>query len=434
MSSKQPAVSVRGLGKSYVIAHKAGRATDLHETIVDWLRNPLGDGRQEKETFWALRDVDFEIRRGESIGVIGRNGAGKSTLLKLLSRITAPTTGGMDLFGRVASLLEVGTGFHPELTGRENVYLNGTILGMTRREIDRKFDQIVGFSGVERFLDTPVKRYSSGMHVRLAFAVAAHLDTDILIIDEVLAVGDAAFQKKCLGKIGDVLHGGRTVLFVSHNMSAVSALCDRVLLLEKGRLTFDGPTLEGIARYVRAAAQTPAVDLSALTNRLGKHEYGILTALSLFDTSGHPCDHFPMGDTVVVELELDLKRRVYPAEVGFAVRNSFGVAIHYFVSAWEGLELDLAPGKHRFRITIPQVLVYPGTYTLTPWMKRQGEPIDDQIDDPIQITIGGADVTGHNAYFERYSSSKVEVYCPSEWTHCTDSPSREPAVSRGSHD
>ena len=227
MSSKDLAVSVRGLSKSYVIAHNMNRPTNLREAIVDRFRHPLGNGGQDHEMFWAIKNMDFDIRSGEVVGIIGRNGAGKSTLLKILSRITWPTTGEIDIHGRVSSLLEVGTGFHPELTGRENVFLNGSILGMSRREIKQKFDEIVDFAGVEKFLDTPVKRYSSGMYVRLAFAVAANLDPEILIVDEVLAVGDAQFQQKCLGKMQDVArHAGRTILFVSHNMNAVLQLCE----------------------------------------------------------------------------------------------------------------------------------------------------------------------------------------------------------------
>src|SRR4051794_37460451 len=212
MSSGDIAVSVRGLSKAYTIAHNAERQVTLAEQMLQRLRNPFK--RAQTETFWALKDVDFDIKKGDVVGIIGRNGAGKSTLLKVLSRITQPTAGEIDLYGRVGSLLEVGTGFHPELTGRENIYLNGAILGMSRREIDREFDAIVEFAGIEQFLDTPVKRYSSGMYVRLAFAVAAHLDPEILIIDEVLAVGDLEFQNKCLGKMKDVATSGRTVLFV----------------------------------------------------------------------------------------------------------------------------------------------------------------------------------------------------------------------------
>ena len=217
------------------------------------LRKLQGKVGGSVEEFWALKDVNLEIQQGEVVGFIGRNGAGKSTLLKILSRITAPTTGEIRLHGRVGSLLEVGTGFHPELTGRENVYLNGSILGMSRREIQSKFDEIVEFSGVEKFLDTPVKRYSSGMYVRLAFAVAAHLEPELLVVDEVLAVGDAEFQKKCLGKMGEVAKTGRTVLFVSHNMAAVSELCSRVMILQSGHVIADGPTTSIVSQYLADA-------------------------------------------------------------------------------------------------------------------------------------------------------------------------------------
>ncbi len=237
MSSKDIAISVRDLGKAYTIARDQEQHITLTEMLLSRLSNPLR--RPKMDTFWALKDLSFDINQGEVVGIIGRNGAGKSTLLKVLSRITEPTTGAVDLFGRVGSLLEVGTGFHPELTGRENIFLNGAILGMNRPEIKKHFDAIVDFAGVSKFLDTPVKRYSSGMYVRLAFAVAAHLSTEILIIDEVLAVGDAEFQKKCLSKMSDVASAGRTVLFVSHNMGAVQQLCNRVLRLVSGQLIAD---------------------------------------------------------------------------------------------------------------------------------------------------------------------------------------------------
>ncbi len=231
---------------------------------VPWRRRAVAAGRPEaEEEFWALRDVSFEIKRGEMVGIIGRNGAGKSTLLKILSRITEPTTGRIALRGRVASLLEVGTGFHPELTGRENIFLNGAILGMHRHEIKAKFDEIVAFAEVEKFLDTPVKRYSSGMYVRLAFAVAAHLEPEILIVDEVLAVGDAEFQQKCLGKMSEVAHDGRTVLFVSHSMQAISTLTRRCLLLNKGACQFDGPTAAATAAYLKSSGSDQAAYVGA---------------------------------------------------------------------------------------------------------------------------------------------------------------------------
>jgi lipopolysaccharide transport system ATP-binding protein len=251
------AIRVENLGKNYVLAHhRVGRKyVALRDVIAEGFKSLFKshEPKTTSEIFWALREISFQIPQGEAVGIIGRNGAGKSTLLKLLSRITEPTTGRIEIDGRVASLLEVGTGFHPELTGRENIFLNGAILGMGRLEIKRKFDEIVAFAEIEKFLDTPVKRYSSGMYMRLAFAVAAHLEPEILVIDEVLAVGDAKFQKKCLGKMSEVSKAGRTVLFVSHNMSAVQNLCTRGILLEGGLLTFDGPVADAIERYADAS-------------------------------------------------------------------------------------------------------------------------------------------------------------------------------------
>jgi lipopolysaccharide transport system ATP-binding protein len=270
------AVSVRNLSKAYTIAHDAPKHTTMAEALVQRLKHPLRrQGR--RETFWAIQDVSFEIKKGEVVGIIGRNGAGKSTLLKILSRITVPTSGEADLYGRVGSLLEVGTGFHAELTGRENIYLNGQILGMRRREIARQFDEIVDFSGVEQFLDTPVKRYSSGMYVRLAFAVAAYLQSEILVVDEVLAVGDAEFQKKCLGKMKDVATGGRTVLFVSHNMQAVSVLCNRGVLLSAGRVAYDGNVEQAVDLYLQSYAASNGAT-SDLDRRPGTGEYRFVSA------------------------------------------------------------------------------------------------------------------------------------------------------------
>lgn len=255
------AIKVENISKAYRIGVKEQRHDTLGAAIASWAKSPFRnfkklkslsnfDNQNDKDIFWALKDINFEVKRGEVLGIIGKNGAGKSTLLKILSRITEPTDGRIEIYGRVASLLEVGTGFNPELTGRENVYLNGTILGMTKKEIDIKFDEIISFSGIGKFIDTPVKRYSSGMKVRLAFAVAAHLDPEILIIDEVLAVGDAEFQKKCMGKMDELSKGeGRTVLFVSHSMPAVKDLCSSCILLNNGRIIKEGDTTEVIAYY-----------------------------------------------------------------------------------------------------------------------------------------------------------------------------------------
>ena len=255
-------INIENIGKRYLIGHQRSNGNGMREIVEGALRAPLSllrksleQRKQKVEEFWALKDVSLNVEQGEVVGVIGPNGAGKSTLFKILSRITQPTCGRIHLKGRVASLLEVGTGFHPELTGRENIYMNGAILGMTRREIRKKFDEIVAFSEVEKFLDTPVKRYSSGMYVRLAFAVAAHLEPEILLVDEVLAVGDAAFQQKCMGKIDQVARGGRTILFVSHNMAAIARLCGRAFRIEGGRVVDSGDTERVVARYLSSGAR-----------------------------------------------------------------------------------------------------------------------------------------------------------------------------------
>ena len=260
-SLKKKSIIAKGLSKQYIIGGKEQYYESFREYLISLLKSPFRKyktlkGDVSENLFWALQDVSFDINEGEIVGVIGHNGAGKSTLLKILSRITMPTAGEVQINGRVASLLEVGTGFHPELTGRENIYLNGSILGMTRSQIDKNFDEIVAFAEIEKFLDTPVKRYSSGMYVRLAFAVAAHLDSDVLLVDEVLAVGDQKFQKRCFGKLDEVSRAGRTVLFVSHNLSAVSRLCSKVMVLDKGRVKFYGDIAEGITFYNKQLSET----------------------------------------------------------------------------------------------------------------------------------------------------------------------------------
>jgi lipopolysaccharide transport system ATP-binding protein len=266
-------ITVEGLSKLYRIGARRPQGGSLRDSLMSVLKHPLslltGNGHFRREEFWALKDVSFEVEQGEVVGIIGRNGAGKSTLLKILSRITQPTTGRIELHGRVGSLLEVGTGFHPELTGRENIYLNGSILGMRRKDIQRKFDEIVAFAEVDRFIDTPVKHYSSGMYVRLAFAVAAHLEPEILIVDEVLAVGDTVFQRKCLGKMGDVAKEGRTVLFVSHSMAAVQNLCQRAIYLSDGTVTIDGATESVIGKYIETSSASARGLLADRTDRKG---------------------------------------------------------------------------------------------------------------------------------------------------------------------
>jgi lipopolysaccharide transport system ATP-binding protein len=312
MGAPEVMIEARNLGKSYRIGRKEERRDTLRDVIVDLAKAPwrrlVKGGGAGPEIIWALDDVSFEVKSGEVLGIIGRNGAGKSTLLKILSRITAPTRGRVELRGRVGSLLEVGTGFHPELTGRENIYLNGAILGMSRKEIKARFDEIVDFAGIEKFMDTPVKRYSSGMYVRLAFAVAAHLEPEILLVDEVLAVGDAAFQKKCLGKMGSVIQEGRTVLFVSHNMAAVETLCQRVMLLDQGSVRSVGEARTVIGDYLAAANRPTAGndgewDLSGLPRAPGHRP--ILRHLTMSDQAGRTTSVLRCGDDLTLRMDYD---------------------------------------------------------------------------------------------------------------------------------
>jgi lipopolysaccharide transport system ATP-binding protein len=297
-----PIIAAHDIGKRYVLGASAQRTNSLREALTAAVSAPARwfARRPPGPEFWALRDVTFGVEAGQVMGIIGRNGAGKSTLLKVLSRITEPTTGRIELRGRIASLLEVGTGFHPELTGRENVYLNGTILGMRRREIDRKFDEIVDFAEVRRFIDTPVKRYSSGMYVRLAFAVAAHLEPEILVIDEVLAVGDAEFQRKCLGKMRDVAHEGRTVLFVSHNMAAIRGLCTRAIVMDGGRIALDGSVDRAISAYL-AGVQSGVTDRATWSYRHRGQRVSVVGVEVLVD--GVPTATVQSGDRVTFRVQ-----------------------------------------------------------------------------------------------------------------------------------
>lgn len=304
-------VSVENLSKQYRLG-VIGNQT-LYEDLNRWwakvrgLPDPLekigevDHGNRADGLLWALRDINFQLKQGEVLGVIGRNGAGKSTLLKILSKVTGPTTGQIKIKGRIASLLEVGTGFHPELTGRENIYLNGAILGMSRDEISRKFDEIISFSEVEKFVDTPVKRYSSGMYVRLAFAVAAHLDPEIMVVDEVLAVGDAAFQRKCLGKLSENAGEGRTVLFVSHNMAAINRLCSRAILLDRGKLIADGPAPEITAKYLAGVAEESGIRRWVETQAPGSEEVRLLE-INIFDESGEAKSVFEVSEDIFIKL------------------------------------------------------------------------------------------------------------------------------------
>ena len=347
-------ISVRGLSKSYTIVHNEVKHSTLTETLLHRLRRPFA--KAETETFWALRDVSFDIQHGDVVGVIGRNGAGKSTLLKVLSQITEPTGGEIDIYGRVGSLLEVGTGFHAELSGRENIYLNGAILGMRRSEIQRQFDAIVDFAGIEQFLDTPVKRYSSGMYVRLAFAVAAHLSSDVLIVDEVLAVGDAEFQKKCLGKMKDVAQSGRTVLFVSHHMQSVSVLCGKALYLERGQVRYLGEVPTAIDYYLRSFEKSGSQDESPV-RRSGTGELRI--------TSAAPArEHFESGEEKVVHFTIE---RVKPFTGKFylscLLMDELGFTVLHCDSRLVGHWIEVSD-KHEGRLRIRSPWLKPGSYRL----------------------------------------------------------------------
>jgi len=416
------AIVTKGLGKRYALNRGStiSRYKTVRDTVIEGVSRLAGTaisgkaGKPAVDEFWALRDVDFELQQGDRLGIIGRNGAGKSTLLKVLSRITEPTEGAIRMKGRVASLLEVGTGFHPELSGRENILLNGAVLGMRREEIRSKFDEIVDFAEVERFLDTPVKRYSSGMYVRLAFAVAAHLEPEILIVDEVLAVGDMQFQKKCLGKMKEVGLGGRTVLFVSHNMSIISSLCNKGLLLDNGRVGFAGDIDPAINAYLSMSGAEADVDLERLP-RSAPREFSSLTRMALRDGSGRPSSMFVMGDSLICTLRLVCKKAMRNAEIGLKVSSRYGSAIHYFASTWEGLEVDLEPGEHEFEVVVPDLRLFPGTYSLSAWTLIKGYGSDDNVSDATVITVASSDLTGHEPTFDRYAKSGHEVYAPSNW-------------------
>ena len=401
-----PLIQAERLGKKYVIGHQAQREryTVLRDVVArgakTFLRkaSDLVHGRaviegDELEEVWALRDVSFQVERGEVLGIIGRNGAGKSTLLKILSRITEPTIGRVLLRGRVASLLEVGTGFHQELTGRENIFLNGAILGMSRAEIRGRFDEIVAFAEVERFLDTPVKRYSSGMYVRLAFAVAAHLEPEILIVDEVLAVGDAEFQRKCLGKLKDVSAGqGRTVLFVSHNMSAIASLCRSGLVLEQGRIAFRGTAPDAIARYSVSAASTVLRTVS-----------GDCPQVRAVAIDGGALQR---GD-LKIDVEFGSPRVLKPLSVGVVVYNNHGSPVFGFNTEMDP-EFDPSPQEAGVAsLLISRPPLHPGVYRVSVWLGEGRENLDHVVDACIFEYTGPSLLPG-SISTEFVGSTKVE--------------------------
>lgn len=413
----KPIISVEGLGKSYTIRHEGQtHYKSLREELFKLPKRLLSRDGQSQEEFWALRDVNFDIMPGDRVGFIGRNGAGKSTLLKLLSRITEPTTGRITLRGRVASLLEVGTGFHPELTGRENIFLNGAILGMSRAEVRRKFDEIVDFAGVEKFLDTPVKRYSSGMYVRLAFAVAAHLEPEILVVDEVLAVGDAEFQKKCLGKMEDAGKEGRTVLFVSHNMAAVKHLCVNGICLSKGVVAAHGEISSVIGSYAASYAQIDA-DFSdddgveITENRKGKYSETIFSKIDVRNASGVQTTNLLMGEKIFISVLMKNTEGYSDADYCIAFINEYDQCVLSY-STWMFNLTKVNP--QRLLLEVDKMTLAPGVYSiyLSSMLRRAGQYFD-RVQNAVSIVVEEADMfeTGRV-----YTADCGQVYIPGTLT------------------
>lgn len=412
----KPIIKVDNLSKRYSIGALDAPYATLRETLTGLVSSPLKRFRRksgDEEILWALKDLSFEIMPGEVVGIIGRNGAGKSTLLKILSRITEPTTGGVDLYGRVASLLEVGTGFHPELTGRENIFLNGSILGMQRSEIESKFDEIVAFSEVEKFLDTPVKRYSSGMYVRLAFAVAAHLEPEILVVDEVLAVGDAAFQKKCLGKMSDVARHGRTVLFVSHNMVAVKSLCSRAILLTAGRVTDDGPVDEVVNSYLRSTdkiGQTGIIPDDA--SRLGTGD-AKLRSVRLTTLSGKDFSQLYLGQPFCLHLEFEVFKEIPDAVFEIGILAMDGVHVVHSSNIDGGRPpISLPVGRHTIAVEMHAVLL-PRDYSFLVGLHHYNGITVEWIERALDFTVMRVAESGTDSY--RWPSVRGYVRPLANW-------------------
>ena len=408
------AIRAEGISKRYRLGTGSARYGRLSEALWNTLRRPLARQSRDEGELWALKDVSMEIREGEVIGIIGRNGSGKTTLLKVLSRITEPTEGFADVHGRVGSLLEVGTGFHPELTGRENVFLNGAILGMRKAEVTGKFDEIVAFAEIERFIDTPVKRYSSGMFVRLAFAVAAHLEPEILLVDEVLAVGDAAFQRKCLGKIDDVAKQGRTVLFVSHNMAAVESLCSRAVLLRNGRVELKGSAVEVVGRYMTdAGASTPLVRFPDETPRQGTGR-GRITELRLRGSEVKGDLRVKTGGPLAATIAFESLDHEGSVGAGILIRDRFERFLCDIRSIHSGKRFAVAPDScYLFEARIGSLELYPGEYTMGVWVAGAADEDVDYIPDACHLVV---EDDGALLSEGRLDPKWGQFFVPSEWT------------------
>lgn len=434
------AIVSEGLSKRYRLGTAAARYGRLTETMWDAIQVPFKALTGRRNTarsnnyFWALKDVSFSLRQGEVVGIIGRNGAGKTTLLKLLSSITDPTEGHATLKGRVGALLEVGAGFHPELSGRENVYLNGAVLGMKRADIRRRFDEIVTFAEVERFIDTPVKRYSSGMYLRLAFAIAAHLEPDILIVDEVLAVGDAAFQKRCLGKIGDVATSGRTVLFVSHNMGAIRSLCERAILLEGGKLVLDTDPATAITAYLSNVGVTGTEGIVSWSREdAPQTEEVALRKIQTLGQSGEPRDLFEADQPITVEVHYEVKKALSGARILLAMLTQEG-ELAFLTTDHNSRQVSESPGMYKSVCTIPGGQLNRRSYVLAVTFDVPGRKVLLPRKEYLTISVAGAGNQGSD-----YTEAWPGVVCPRlDWRvvrmadddvvdRSTPSPSRDPA-------
>lgn len=415
-------ISVENLSKTYRLG-QIGTGTFAHDLNVWWARvrgkpNPMlrigevDHGNRDGEELWALKDVSFDVKQGEVLGIIGRNGAGKSTLLKILSRVTAPTRGKIKVKGRIASLLEVGTGFHPELTGRENIYLNGAILGMTKQEVARKFDEIVDFAETEKFIDTPVKRYSSGMYVRLAFAVAAHLDPEILVVDEVLAVGDAEFQKKCLGKMGDVAREGRTVLFVSHNMASVSALCRNGIVLQGGKLAGFYPVNEAINYYITCAVNLVSqVSPKERIDREGNGKAQI-SDVKILNSANETVFQVPLNNGALsFQIDIDGKEPIRSVWVAIGIYDTLNRCILWLDSHALNLDFSIKEGINHIACTIsPEFAFAKGIYSINVAI-FQGKEMLDYLPSVTSFDVIDGDFYGTG----KISGGNPAVYVKQEW-------------------
>jgi len=417
------AIRVENLSKLYRIGQFAGYKT-IRETLMNVASAPFRRIRSishqpsaishelSANTIWALKDVSFEVKRGEAVGIIGRNGSGKSTLLKILSRITAPTEGRAEIHGRVGSLLEVGTGFHPELTGRENIYLNGAVLGMRKAEVERKFDEISAFAEIEKFLDTPVKRYSSGMYVRLAFAVAAHLEPEILVVDEVLAVGDAAFQKKCLGKMSNVASEGRTVLFVSHNMAAVQELCQRAILLREGQIVDDNSARKVVSDYLSAQSDSSSGDMDVSDPLLRRNSLPNSrfrwTRVTITDSGGRVTGLLKFGEPFEIALQGAAETELSDILAGFSIDSVLGIAIFNSFQIDNGIPARLPAGEVRFRIRMEPNLLAPGLYKIS--LAARGDGVIDFLPTTLQFTVSTAGEDDKNPW-RNYHGGIIRYPC-----------------------